>query len=570
MVPRMSGRWFLALLVVVHGGCLEDEDVLDATTGDAGAANLDANAGANDAAPAGDPDAAAATDDALVAPDAMITGVCELSVRPAILAFGSAEVGRRTLLPIELVNAGGAPCTIDSVRLTGDPDFGLLGSAPTTVPASGSVALWIHFDAFLAGPKTAQLAAVSGAETRNLDITGTAAFSGLRALPSAADIGSTRKNCRQTTVLGFTGEKAGGVTVESIELDAESSSAFMLERRPVPFTINESGLVGILITHRASGQRDDSARVQVRVAGVAEPFVSGIVAHSTLTLDKFTEHFPPVTGPLDVLFVVDDSTSMSRRAVAVTSAATELVRQLAAAGADLHVGATSANPAADRGTLVELDGARWLDSATPDLAVAAGRLVGLIAPARNDGKAATEAAYLAITGAAIGGPNLGFLRPEASLAIVAISDANDDSTRLSDVYSSSFFDVTAIRHDRPVTFHALVMLPSDPQGCFQGTSSLPGPKYVAVAERTGGKSASLCAADWATSLPPLVEVMNGRRAVFHIDPPGSPPSLEVYVDGARVMTGWRLDMMARGIRFDEATRPAKTSTVDIRYGSECF
>ena len=100
----MSARWIFALLIAAHAGCLEDDQVTDAgTTSDGGVSLPDAAPSFLDGAFVIWADAAEPPDARVVPGDASVSSVCELSVRPAVLDFGSAEVGRRSRLPLELV-----------------------------------------------------------------------------------------------------------------------------------------------------------------------------------------------------------------------------------------------------------------------------------------------------------------------------------------------------------------------------------------------------------------------------------------------------------------------------------
>src|SRR5690606_21606849 len=132
--------------------------------------------------------------------------------------------------------------------------------------------------------------------------------------------------------------------------------------------------------------------------------------------------------------------------------------------------------------------------------------------------------------------NGGLLREDAKLAVVYVSDEEDQSAQTVDFYA------THLRSLKPnpsqVTVSAIVG-PQDLATCPTASSS--GSRYMDPARRTGGVIDSICTADWATSLEKLGQNAFGPSTVFQLSQrPGDPSKLRVRVNGADA-TGWRYD-----------------------------
>jgi hypothetical protein len=174
----------------------------------------------------------------------------------------------------------------------------------------------------------------------------------------------------------------------------------------------------------------------------------------------------PGVAPTDVLFVIDDSTSMAGEQTLLKNGLYQFIQALAASpiATDLHIGVTTtavvgwtdaavsytSGPSAGvpyaAGTIVAVardgtgapvpgdfvyangayEGSRILASGQPSLVsdFEANVLVGIAGSTREQ---PFRAARLALEKAAAGGPNAGFLRPGARLAIVFLSDEDDCS-----------------------------------------------------------------------------------------------------------------------------------------------
>jgi hypothetical protein len=209
----------------------------------------------------------------------------------------------------------------------------------------------------------------------------------------------------------------------------------------------------------------------------------------------------------DVLFVVDDSCSMAEEQNALATSFFDFLPPLIAAGIDFHAGVitTDTDSPTANGRLVEQRGVRWVQSDTPDpedtLAELAMRGTGGAIDERG-----IRAANLALTEPRVSGPNAGFLRADADLHIVTISDEPDNSANNPTVADwIDFLDTL-----KPAPFdtwsHSIV---GPPGGC---ATADPGIGYLETTQAVGGEIESICTLDYVPVLARIGDILLDRGA----------------------------------------------------------
>ncbi len=301
---------------------------------------------------------------------------------------------------------------------------------------------------------------------------------------------------------------------------------------------------------------------------LAPTLLSGCVDYTIL--DPDVEAVPPVLiderfvqAPLpevDVLFVVDSTGSMSEEQGSLAAAASTFLGALEALDLAYQVGVVTTDPLGE-GALV---GRPWIitDSAeTPEAALASALEVGT---ASAPPAAGFHTAALALSDAA--GANRGFRRAEAGLLVVFLSDGDDQSdTFLGPDPTGAFLDVLAADEARSGRAARVSAVVGDvPDGCRSDIGNAQaGVRYTAVADATGGIVESICAADFAlvaASLGGAAAEWPTRFALREVPEAGS---MRVEVDGARVDTGWSLDLAAPALVFEAP--PAADAEIHVVY-----
>ncbi len=288
---------------------------------------------------------------------------------------------------------------------------------------------------------------------------------------------------------------------------------------------------------------------------------------------------------IDILWVIDNSTSMVGEQEILARGFASFATQLDDAGIDFHLGVTTTSFENGDPRAGVLLGEPSVLTATDDYADAfttrATQAVSTVKPsAKEKGLAA---ATFALSGVMTlpGGPNAGFLRADAQLLVVFVSDEDDcsdngildphgpeacytQSDRLPAV--AGFLEQLWARK----TARAQVQV-----GAIVGTSSsrcpevFPGRRYIEAAELTGGLVGDICEADWSGVLEDLGLTAVGIRSAFELSAAAVPGSLRVEIDGDAVeespSDGWTYDAASGFLTFHGPAVPPRGSTIVARY-----
>ena len=140
-----------------------------------------------------------------------------------------------------------------------------------------------------------------------------------------------------------------------------------------------------------------------------------------------------------------------------------------------------------------------------------------------------EAAYMALTSPVIDNQNAGFLREDASLSLIFVSDEEDGSPRVVNEYINEFFALKGARN-RDI-FNASALTVTDIGVCdpYLAAQSTPGTRYVDVAVQTDGIIGNLCDSDFESIVTDLSLNTSRLRNTYYLKDRPDPSSLEVRV-----------------------------------------
>jgi len=178
-----------------------------------------------------------------------------------------------------------------------------------------------------------------------------------------------------------------------------------------------------------------------------------------------------------------------------------------------------------------------------------------------------EAAYLALSEPNVNGVNSGFLRPDAYLSIIIVSDESDQSDRDLDFYTNFFQSLKGARGQNLVSISGIINTAD--QRCGAGDL---GTRYEEMAKRTGGISEAICTENWSASLQKLGLQAFGFKSRFILGTEPIPDTIRVYIDGQEIEKGplWIYTPEANSIDFHPLAVPPAGKTVRVTYSINCL
>jgi hypothetical protein len=222
-------------------------------------------------------------------------------------------------------------------------------------------------------------------------------------------------------------------------------------------------------------------------------------------------------GVVDILWVIDDSGSMSNERKTLVSNFNRFVQELLSLKVSFHMGVTSI-VSSDLGKLRGMT--KVIDNMTmdPRKVFETNTTFPNSRSRWEQGLRMTEFA-LSSPNIDIGGPNDGFLRPTAALAIIVVTNEDDSSFGDPDHYSRTFKGLKGKGNENLVSFS--VIGGSLPNGCtppgesgLYGSLADPAFRYAEVATKTGGIVGSICDASFEQTLIRIAQALNTLKRVF--------------------------------------------------------
>lgn len=164
-------------------------------------------------------------------------------------------------------------------------------------------------------------------------------------------------------------------------------------------------------------------------------------------------------------------------------------------------------------------------------------------------------------------PNAGFLRPNADLAVIAISDEDDQSNIESDVLIDALFAAKDYERGR-VKLHAIAgPTPDTCQYAEEGT------RYQHAVSSTDGLFLGICEPDWRPLLENLGLDVFQPRYRFALRHPADPSTIVVRVNGRPVaenpFSGWQYLEARRLITFRGGSVPPMGARIEVTYVPRC-
>ncbi|MEM7677486.1 MAG: choice-of-anchor D domain-containing protein, partial [Myxococcota bacterium] len=420
-------------------------------------------------------------------------------------------------------------------------------------------------------------------------LTGSGAEETLLIVPPELDFGVIGVGCaaRSRTVQIYnTG--SGPATIDGVNL-VQSGEAFSLTRTPnLPQEVTGGRTVEFDIGFRADTQSDFTGAVEVfaNFNGVPQTYIVSLKGRGdddALQVDSFSQLGVPA---VDILFVIDHTGSMQAEQEAIANNFRSFIQFAQAQAIDYQLGVTTTDTNTEMGRLCPLTGPPENRVVTPNTQpdpetvfadnVTCRALSGGVAA----DEAGFEAAFQALSAPVIFGHNLGFLRRDAVLSLIFVSDEQEQSGRSLDFYLSFFQAIKGFRNTNLFSVSS-ISAPEDSDCSGPGGNTLPSgagaPRYVEMARRTGGVWQEICTSDWSRTLEELSTTAFGFKSRFFLRNQPVIPTIKVIVDGVNVLgTGqggtvnWTYDFGTNSVNFSPFSTPEPGAEIRVEYAAECL
>ncbi|MES2964255.1 MAG: hypothetical protein V4760_10220 [Bdellovibrionota bacterium] len=277
---------------------------------------------------------------------------------------------------------------------------------------------------------------------------------------------------------------------------------------------------------------------------------------------------------VDVLWVIDTSSSMDKHQALLAAQVGSFVDSLNKTGLNYRIAVTTMDMSASGAKGKFLGTPAVLTASTPGLtSVLSARLQpGAGGSPVERGLEALKASVSAPLSSA-GGTNENFLRPNALLAVIFLSNEDDQSASAD---YGAFLDT--VRPPLPSGERSWVaqfmgVTPDDPtcktSEWDQAGYSEVGLKYIALADESGGNSEAICDADLRRALTNVKSRILEILTEYKLASVPNLSTLEVYINGALVpqdaVNGWSYFASTNSIRFHGSSVPRSDASIKVNY-----
>jgi hypothetical protein len=218
---------------------------------------------------------------------------------------------------------------------------------------------------------------------------------------------------------------------------------------------------------------------------------------------------------------------------------------------------------------------KWVTPQTPAVSQVFSRMVNVGTDSPTN-ELPLAAAVKALVPPVIANENLGFLRDEANLAVVVVTDASDQSPQPVAYYEDLLINVKGQQRLSYFTFSAI-----SPRNGMGGTSNCAydeagadSTRYDPITSATSGVTAEICNNNWATTLQNLGQTAFGYRTQFYLENQPSSSAIVVRLNGNVVPvcpatpTCYTYSPQTNSVTFNSAPPPGQT--LEFQYTQTCF
>lgn len=498
-----------------------------------------------------------------------VANACTVAVAPGSVQFGLVDTGRTVTLGLRIDSVGGQPCSLGSFVSSGDPALSVESPGALTLAPGESRRVMVSYAPAANGNHAGTLSFTSNDPSQpvvSIPLSGASFPTDLVVNPSAVDFGLVPTGC-QSALRYVTIYNTGSAqeTISSIYLDPSSSAELVLNPAGAPMTLPPGTQATVSLRYRPTDIGDDIGVLFVQHTGAQVPVAVPLIGRSNPNAVA-TDTYVQQPTPADVLFVVDNSCSMMEEQASLGANLGAFLSFAQGQGVDYQIAVTTTDveSTGEEGRFV--GSTRIITPTTPNAAQVfqSNVNVGIYGATAEQG---LEAAYMALSPGLLNGHNAGFLRPHAALAVVFVSDEEDQSTRALSFYQSFF---GGVKPDGNFTVSAIVGTTNPECNSPNGLGDY-APRYINVASGAGGVVESICSSNWGQSLANIGIASFGLRRSFSLSSQPVPSTVAVRVDGVLAPAGiWSYQAATNAVAFTGGNVPPAYATVEVTYSVQCL
>lgn len=490
-----------------------------------------------------------------------------IEVTPTFLDFGAfGSDDEMVVRTFTVQSVGGEDLHVEGITISSEDAGFTIVSEPLAfvLPPDESVDVDVAFSPAGAVPSANALVASDDPDNPEVPVELVAEFDSplLEIDPDPLDFGTTYVGCVKDNTIDLNSVGTSTLTITDIAFEGD---AFSLNTGySLPIELEPGETLSLDFTFTPTGATTFGGALSVtsnEPMGVRVGTQSGTGRFGAEYTDEWVV---PADPPTDIMFLVDQSCSMDDDTRSLAEEFETFMSTLSSLSTDWQIIVASNDDGCNQGGILTPDTSGYEDLFRDAVRECDSRhgctyivdQEALLIPAAN-GVDNTDS----------GECNAGFLREDALLHIIAVSDEPEQSD--CDLWSCEsdwenlLDEIVAKKGSESLTKVSAVAGPRG--GCMSaGNSAEEGSGYLEIVAETGGVFLELCS-DWGASAESLAEA-SVQLDTFELSHNAYEPSIVVLVNGVERTSGWSFDEGTNSVVFD-TDAPDEGATVEISYGA---
>ena len=482
-----------------------------------------------------------------------------IEVTPLSLNFGVFASGSDPIvIEFSISNVGSGELNVEALEITGNNpvSFSIWNNpGALELTAGEKETITVLFQPTAANIQNAEIVVGSNDPTQEfvpVNLVGESAVPDLTVFPDPLDMGTVNVGCSATNNVFLQNDGAETLTIYSYNfLDALNVPFSVVNSPTPPFDIPPGGFEIIYFTYTPT---DDSQSLVTFQVLSNEPENAGIYNALQLGTGAYVGTYEhnwenPADPPSDIMFLIDHSCSMDDEEAMLASNFSTFINELSNYSTDWQIMIVNQDNGCNNTGI--------LTPSTPNYqGIFSSEAQSYYEPSHTEALLTLAANGVEATDS--GECNFGFMRQNAMLHIVMVSDEPEQSPYSWDTYVNQI-----INKKGNINNVRLSAVAGDyPNGC---STAMAGTGYWESVSMTSGVFLSICS-NWAS--PANLQILAEASVIsdsYPLDYDAIPDTIEVYVNGVPIIGTWEYDSSIQSVIFYEGMAPIEGDTIRIVY-----
>ncbi len=485
----------------------------------------------------------------------------QIEVTPPVLDFGQLVAGEEVTKLITIKSIGGDTLYLEDMFVDGPISFSLDdGEVERILAPDASTTLPVTYAPMADEEATGEVHILSSdRDTPDsiVDLTATGLAPMIELNPATFDFGDDEIGCDKEQEIEIWNMGSAPLQVDEVVFAPTSDEMLVSFYFQEGTFIDPGQMQTATVYYRPRDELPDTGYLHIYSNDPAHPDALATQYGTAHLADEVTDEYEQEGNNwTDILWVVDNSCSMGDEQNSLAINFSSFLDIIEVLDIDYHIAVATTDNGHFQGAVP------IMTPSTPDVAAAFADAVNVgtggsgIEKGFQYGQAALSPPLMAP-----GGPNDGFMREEAGLRLIFVSDESEQSQDTVTAFTQ-FFQGLKTNPDHMIASSITGQL----TGCSSPTGNAdPAPRYEQITAATGGLSASICDPNWVNTLSNLAWLSLSWQDTFELSEYPVEETIEVELNHVPVYVGWYFDEVINAVIFDPDYIPDTGDLITINY-----